>query len=281
MKRPTPEVELPSANQLRNDVFGCSVMKLLPALLVVGLLACGSSVAKAQILIGGSINNGNLDRTYAQEIVPGFFLPKPIIWINEGFRTISGPYEDEMSSEPWAGPAPTPVTTDGNLNPPHPEGHGGPDGGVFFKPFTGNPTVGAATGHLYQDNPATPGLIYLLTGWAGAEANALMGDAVFALEFLDAGNSVLAGSAQLSLWPTLTSPNGEPFNYKQYSLIATAPAGTVNVRARVSMIDAMANPLGGGQAFVVDDFELSVIPEPTTLALFGLGLAAFAIRRRS
>jgi hypothetical protein len=256
-------------------------MKLVPALLVVGLLACGNSVAKAQIIIGGSINNGNLDRTYAQEIVPGFFLPKPIIWINEGLRTISGPYEDEMSSEPWAGPAPTPVTTDGNLNLPHPEGHGGPDGGVFFKPFSGNVNDGAATGHLYQDNPATPGLIYLLTGWAGAEANALMGDAVFALEFLDAGNSVLAGSAQLSLLPTLTLPNGEPFNYKQYSVMATAPAGTVNVRARVSMIDGMANPLGGGQAFVVDDFELSVIPEPTTLALFGLGLIAFALRRRS
>lgn len=263
MKNPTPIVQLPDSNRPRNDVSGCSLMKSLPALLVVGLLACGNSVAKANLL-----SNGSLDQTYQQEIVPGFFLPKPDLWVNEGFRAISGPYEDELSSEPWAGPSPTPDTS--------PD-----DYGVFFKPFSGNLTDGAATGHLYQDNPATPGFIYLFTGWAGAEANALMGDAVFALEFLDAGNSVLAGSAQLSLLPTLTTPNGEPFNYKQYSLIATAPAGTVNVRTRVSMIDALANPAGGGQAFVVDDFELSVIPEPTTLALFGLGLAAFAIRRRT
>jgi hypothetical protein len=40
-------------------------------------------------------------------------------------------------------------------------------------------------------------------------------------------------------------------------VMATAPAGTVSVRARASMIGAMANPAGGGQAFVVDDFTLA------------------------
>jgi hypothetical protein len=144
---------------------------------------------RAVTLIGGSTNNGNLDRTHEEEVVPGFFLPKPDVWINEGFRSISGPYEDEMSSELWAGPAPTPVTTDGVGNP-----CSGPDCGVFFKPFSGNPNDGAGTGHLYQDNPATPGGNYTLTGWAGAEANALMEDAEFAVEFLNAANSVIGGS---------------------------------------------------------------------------------------
>jgi len=44
------------------------------------------------------------------------------------------------------------------------------------------------------------------------------------------------------------------------------------------MIGAQGNPLGGGQAFVVDDFVL--VPEPTTLALAGLGLAALVATRR-
>ena len=101
--------------------------KILALFAFLGLLTCAVQSANAVVVIGGSTNNGNLDLTQATEIVPGFFLPKPQVWQNVGTRTISGPYEDEMSSEPWAGPAPTPVTTDGNLNPPSPEGCGGPD----------------------------------------------------------------------------------------------------------------------------------------------------------
>jgi hypothetical protein len=246
-------------------------------LAVIGVLLCACGAAKADLL-----TNGNLDRSQAVEIVPGFFLPKPANWQNVGTRTISGPYEEEMSSEPWAGPAPTPVTTDGNLDPPHPNGVGGPDGGVFFKPFTGGSTNGPATGHLYQDVPATPGLTYTLTGWAGAEANALMADAVFAVEFFDSlGSEISLSGSELSLLPTLYVENGQPFDYKQYTLSATAPAGTVSVRARASMIDAISNPSGGGQAFVVDDFTLTV-PEPSTTAAAVMGaLGLLSVRRRS
>jgi len=257
--------------------------RMLVPFLVLGFAAGATSAAFAVQIIGGSTNNGNLDLTYAQEIVPGFFLPKPQVWQNVGSRAIAGPYEDEMSSEPWAGPAPTPVTTDGNLNPPHPEGCGGPDCAVFFKPFSGSVANGAATGHLYQDNPASPGEIYQMTGWAGAEANALMADAQFAIEFLNGGGSVIGGST-LSLLPTLYAPNGQPFNYKQYVVVAgPAPLGTATVRARASMIGAMSNPAGGGQAFVVDDFTLdSGIPEPSTVVLgilSLLGLCGFSRKR--
>jgi hypothetical protein len=258
--------------------------RILTLFAVLALVAGAASVANAVVVIGGpggSTNNGNLDLTYAQEIVAGFFLPKPQVWINEGSRSISGPYEDEMSSEPWAGPAPTPVTTDGLLNPPPPEGCGGPDCGVFFKPFSGGGANGPATGHLYQDNPGTPGMKYILTGWAGAEANALMADAVLAIDFLDAGNGIIGG-ASLSLLPTLFVDNGQPFDYKQYMVMAVAPAGTATVRARASMIDAVSNPAGGGQAFVVDDFELTCVPEPATIALVGLAVAGLlGLRRRS
>lgn len=213
-------------------------MKKLSTIIATAVLATGGArMANAVSLL----TNGNLDVTYQQEIVPGFFLPKPANWVNEGFRTLTGPYEDEMSSEPWAGPAPTPVTAD--------------DFGIFFKPFSGNVANGPATGHLYQDNPATPGATYSLSGWAGGEANLMVQDAQFALEFLDAGNSLIS-STVLSLLPTLTVPNGQAFSYKQYSLNAVAPAGAATVRARVSMIGGLANPQGGGQAFVADDFEL-------------------------
>ena len=239
---------------------------------------CGSGVADAASILF----NGNLDLTEATEIVPDFFLPKPIGWVNQGFRSITGPYEDEMSSEPWAGPAPTPVTTDGNANPPFPGGCSGPDCGVFFKPFTGNAEDGTATAHLFQDNPATAGMKYTLTGWAGAEPN-FLGGAEFALDFLDGGGGIL-GSAILDLIAAgLFVDNGEPFDYKQFTVMAVAPFGTTTVRARASMIDGLLNPQGGGQAFVVDDFVLTdetvPVPEPASVLLMLTGLVGLARQR--
>lgn len=247
------------------------------AILVATALTTSSADAQNLLI------NGNLDGTVPVEIVPGFFLPKPVDWINEGTRAISGPYEDEMSSEPWAGPAPTPVTADGS-GLPAPDGCGGPDCGVFFKAFSGSAANGAATGHLYQDNPATPGMTYTLTGWAGAEPNFLAG-AQFALEFLDAGGiEIPASGAELDLLAAgLLTDNGQAFDYKQYTLSATAPLGASWVRARASMIDGLANPAGGGQAFVVDDFELTAVPEPSTmgLALVSILMLVDRCRRRT
>ncbi len=184
-----------------------------PAISLVMVLVLLAAVpADANLL-----TNGNLDRSYAQEIVPGFFLPKPANWVNEGSRAISGPYEDEMSSEPWAGPAPTPVTNDGLLDPPHPAGVGGPDGAAFFKAFSGSAANGAATAHLYQDVAGTAGLTYRLTGWAGAESNFFAQRSVFAIDFLDGLSNMIASSELDLVAAGLFTPNGEPFNYKQYT----------------------------------------------------------------
>lgn len=246
------------------------LVKIFPVLLL-GLLA---TQAYATIL-----SNGNLDRTQAVEIVPGFFLPKPADWVNEGSRSISGPYEDEMSSEPWAGPAPTPVTADGSgLS--SPDGCFGLDCAVFFKPFSGGPVTGAATGHLYQDNAAAPGITYLLEAWAGAEANAMTLRFVLAIDFLDSTSTVIE-SNEVNIFPAMLVDNGLSFDYKKFSVIADAPVNTAFVRARASMIGAMANPAGGGQAIVVDDFSLTAVPEPSTGLLAGAAIAAAAwVRRR-
>lgn len=237
---------------------------------VLCLAALAALVGGAQEASANLLLNGDLDKTYQQEIVPGFFLPKPKDWINDGSRTIGGPYEDEMSSEPWAGPAPTPVTTNGANS---------DDWAVFFKPFSGNATNGAATGHLHQTVAGVAGLEYTLTGWAGAEANASMVDARFAIEFLDSGNNMIGGVVR-SILADILVPNGHPFNYKMFDVKGIAPVGTSFVRVRVSMIDAMANPAGGGQAYVVDDFGLTAVPEPATMVVLGLG-ALVAIRRRA
>lgn len=236
-------------------------MKSGVLLLSLGLVFAAAGAAHASLLL-----NGNLDETYQQEIVPGFFLPKPASWMNVGTRANTGPYEDEMSSESWAGPAPTPATAN--------------DMGVFFKPFSGNANDGAATGHLFQDVAGNAGWRYTLTGWAGAEPNFLATDAVIALEFLDGSGAVIGGVVQ-SLMGQLFVDNGQPFDYKQYTVAGVAPVGTATVRSRVSMIGGLGNPAGGGQAFVVDDFELNgVVPEPATMTALALGAAAMLRRRR-
>jgi hypothetical protein len=255
----------------------------LALLLVLGLVAFASGTADAQNLL----TNGNLDLTVATVIVdnpapdPDFFLPKPQAWQNIGSRAITGPYEDEMSSEPWAGPAPTPVTTDGNANPPHPEGCGGPDCAVFFKGFSGNTANGAATGHLQQAVPGVPGKMYVMSGWAGAEPN-FLGDARFAIDFLNSGGNPIS-SVELNLNAAgLIVDNGQPFDYKRYTLSGVSPAGTTQVRARASMLNGLSNPLGGGQAYVVDDFSLQQIPEPASLVcgLIAIAMSLGFVRRR-
>src|SRR6185369_5156148 len=170
--------------------------KQLTSLAIAGLLAGASNLTAASLL-----SNGNLDRTHAVEVVSGFFLPQPDVWVNAGSRTLSGPYLDDLSSEAWAGPAPTPLTTDGLLNGPFPAGYDGPDGGVFFKPFTGNLATGdLATVRLFQDRPAAAGLMYLFSGWAGAEANysglisGTQTRSLFYVSFLDGANNIIGGA---------------------------------------------------------------------------------------
>ena len=115
--------------------------------------------------------------------------------------------------------------------------------------------------------------------------NYLASKSEFAIDFFNGGGGLL-GSASIDLVAAgLFTPNGLAFNYKKYSVGGTAPLGTATVRARVSMIDGLSNPQGGGQAFVVDDFTLTVgdgeeVPEPASGLLLGAGVAAVALLRR-
>ena len=232
----------------------------LTLLSVIGLLASGAGVANADLLV-----NGNLDLTS----VSGQVLATPSGWIASATKSVSGPFNDGLSSEGFANV----LAAGGN--------------GVFFKPFQGT-TTDRITASLYQDNPATAGLTYTMTGWAGAGAGyiGLTDPTVrseFHLEFLNSASAVI-GDTSLNLLSaglgsgSPTSP-ATGFAYHPFSISATAPAGTVSVRVLATMINAYGNPAGGDQAFVIDAFTL--VPEPSVISLAALGLGGMiAFRSR-
>ena len=176
--------------------------------------------------------------------------------------------------------------------------------GLWLKPFEGNfpgfPDVLSVDADLFQTVPGSPGLKYAMTGWARFEGGYAGGvdtldptapaprggqvpltDTFFALEFLDAGSAVLGGSVVVEL-----KANGQTNNnqWLQHTLMGTAPAGTVNVRVRASMVDGEFNAdltPGPGQSAFVDDFSLTVVPEPASWVFVALAMGvAGAMRRR-
>jgi hypothetical protein len=173
--------------------------------------------------------------------------------------------------------------------------------------------------HLYQDVSGTPGLNYTMSGWAmgeeifpGGMTNLNLDDGdmdfedgplsptdvYFALEFLDSSGMVLSGSVEQELKDDLGfvnsgDPDLEGYHWQQFTLNATAPAGTVSVRVRASMTDGVLNPSQSPQSFrmsfFVDEFSLtatagagggSSVPEPSAFLLINAGVAAFAATLR-
>jgi PEP-CTERM motif len=213
------------------------------------LAACGLGVANAGVIIGGTINNGNMDATSVSSQI----LATPTGWVATADNT------DGLSSETW-----------NNVADP-----GG--SGVFFKSFFGDVTI-PFDASIYQDNPASPGIEYTLTAWVGAGpgySGTMVGSTTrteLAIEFFDITNG-LVGSSVLNLGPAeLNTVTGLPFDYDDYTVTATAPFDAATVRVRFSMIDAYDVPEGGDAALVTDHYTLIAIPEPTTFLLFAFGL---------
>ncbi len=215
--------------------------RLLTLIAVSGLVAWGTDVANANLL-----SNPNLDTTS----VGPQTLPTPTGWAVNCFKSSTGPFTDGCSSETFA-------------NVSAPGGYG-----LFFKPFQGSQ---ATTNYLnvlfYQDNPAIPGAKYTLSGYAAAEANYCgrfntntpAPQSLFVVQFLNGANSVLASNAYdlvAAGLPTGVGASATLFTTPQF----TAPAGTVTVRAGASMLNAYGT--SGGQAFIVDAFDLEVEVPP-------------------
>jgi hypothetical protein len=237
-------------------------MKKTMVLVVLGLLACGMNMASAQeVLINGKFNA--VDPAGTQQLGG-----TPTGWTFDAERGLDLTYQDAAASEAFA-------DVDGGGS------------GLFFKAFTGNPpwdpTAGDVDVDVYQDNPGTPGMKYVLTGWFGAEANysglnTPGANSLLGLDFLGPAD-LLLGSAELDLEAAgLGGPNAG-LNYEQFMVMAVAPAGTVEVRARITMVDGVffQDP---GQAFVADCLSLVCVPEPSTALMGGLALLGMIARRR-
>lgn len=262
--------------------------------LVLAALAATAQIAQAELLTNGSLN------TLIVTGPPNLYYPTPGGWL--------------LSTDPESFPQL------GNPNPPivrypgfpasyaeHTSPGGADVNGVVFNPTEGNfpgfPDVLTVDAHLTQAVLATPGKVYKMTGWAYFEGGYAGGvdnldpsapngrggqpsltDTFFALEFYD-GNNVLLGGPVIELKaagqvnnPDLTEATR---NWMQHTLIATAPANAASVRVRASMIDGEFNIDLPHQAAWVDDFSLTIIPEPSAAALAALGLAGLTrVRRR-
>ena len=238
-------------------------MKKTLVLLMLGLVACGSSVANAMLSNGGF---DILDPAGTQQLGQ-----TPTGWTVAASRGATNPYDDAVASENFA---------DKDSNPT--------GSGLFFKAFTGNPPWDPAAGSVdvdvYQDNPGTPGMLYKLHGWFGAEDNYSgfvdpAANSLLAIDFLDGGNNVIGGNTLDLEAAGLGDPSAGGLNYEEFWVMATAPAGTVSVRSRITMLDGVFNQ-DPGQAFVADSLTLICVPEPSSIMLAGLALVGMVAGRR-
>jgi hypothetical protein len=200
-----------------------------------GVFALGVGVVPANELV-----NANLD-TIAHDTQNN---PTPTGWTVEAFKVLSGPHFDGCSSEPWC-------------NVLEPDGYG-----LFFKPFQGD--IGDEISvQFYQDVAASPGAKYILSGYAAGEANYCgffptnnpPPETLFVIQFLDAGNTVIASNAFDLVAAGL--PDSGPASMTLFTMPeVTAPANAVTVRAGAFMNNAhrTTNP----QNFFVDAFDLTV-----------------------
>ena len=212
------------------------------------------------------LSNGNLDAV----TVTTQLGATPTGWSATSSKAVEGPFNDGLSSENFAN-----VLDPGGF-------------GVFFKPFQGTLTDKVSASLVSPPTAATAGLPYKMTGWAGAEANyiGLTDPTVgsqFHLKFFN--GSTLLSDIPLDLVTAglgvgAPTPPATGFNYHPFSITATAPVGTNNARVEADMINAYGNPAGGGQAFVVDAFSLTV-PEPASLGVLAIGALGLVSRRRS
>jgi hypothetical protein len=124
---------------------------------------------------------------------------------------------------------------------------------------------------VFQDVPVTAGQIANFSVWHKT-TDVLFAGTEMRIEWRNAGaNTEISRTPNLATTPTLL--------YTPLSLIAPVPAGADTARVVYAIQSFGAGPDIG--TVYLDDTSVTVVPEPSTLALVGLaGAAAVAIRRR-
>jgi len=135
-----------------------------------------------------------------------------------------------------------------------------------------NNTVNTFAG-AFQDVPGlAPGMPFSLDGWHVTTSSPLDLGVEIRIEWR---NSV--SDSEIS-----RTPNSTPVptaSYTQFSLTGVVPAGVDTARVVYAIQSFSTNPLGNGSVHV-DDMSFTVVPEPSSMALLGLGGLAFAAARR-
>lgn len=164
-------------------------------------------------------------------------------------------------------------------------GAGDGGNGIWFKSFLGNragdTSVPTANADITQSVVVSTSGDYLLTFVAGREDNFTAGEFSVMLSSSGTGGS---GSVDLLTAPMITgniggaaSPalGGNPFSIQ---LPGVTAGDTLTVTG--AMVDGVDFNAPGGQSAFLDQFSLTLIPEPGSLGLAGIGLLGLVARRR-
>lgn len=141
--------------------------------------------------------------------------------------------------------------------------------GSFYMGVGGS-NEGSSGGGVYQMLSAAPGLTYELAVESSVQAW-WWPSGEMRIFFLDSGGTQLSESVSNVTTGITANDTGLP--WAEYSLLATAPAGTSQIKVE------FASQSGTGTVFF-DDATLTVVPEPSVWAMLAIGsLALIGCRR--
>ena len=134
---------------------------------------------------------------------------------------------------------------------------------------------GAAVG-VYQIVAGSAGSTYDLSVESGAQ-NWWWPDGYMSIIFLDSSSDVL-GQQNLDVTTGITGYD-QGSAWQSYSLSATAPTGTTQVKAE--FVGDYNSSSGGGGTVFFDNADLTVVPEPSTWGIAaGAGVMLLGLRRK-